>query len=117
LHKAPLRAVHLETATASNGRVDASPRYGLDHPSARMPGEPPVLLAAAPIHAAPVRLPADTASPAHSVADSEPNEVHVHIGRIEITAVHEAAPRRRAQTPPPASPMTLDAYLAKRGRT
>jgi hypothetical protein len=116
-HKSPPGAVNLETATASNRRVDVSPRYGLDHPSAWMRSEPPVLMAAAAIHTAPVRRPADTASPSHPVSDSEPNEVHVHIGRIEITAVHQAAPRRRAQTAPPASPMTLDAYLAKRGRT
>jgi hypothetical protein len=43
----------------------------------------------------------------------ETTEVHVHIGRIEVTAVHEpppakpAASRRRA-------PMSLDEYLAKR---
>jgi hypothetical protein len=116
-HKAPPGAVNPETATASNRRVDVSPRDGLDHPSARMRSEPPALLAAPAIHTAPVGRGADTASPAHPVADSEPNEVHVHIGRIEITAVHEAAPRRHAQVPPATSPMTLGAYLAKRGRT
>jgi hypothetical protein len=116
-HKAPLGAVNLETATASNRRVDVSPRSGPDQTSAWTRSEPPVLLPPAAIHTAPVRRPADTASLAHSVADSEPNEVHVHIGRIEITAVHEAAPRRRVQISPAASPMTLDAYLAKRGRT
>jgi hypothetical protein len=49
------------------------------------------------------------------MASQEPNEVHIHIGRIEVTAVHEAAaPRRRRESAPA---MTLDAYLAKRGRT
>jgi hypothetical protein len=52
----------------------------------------------------------------HAVASREPSEVHIHIGRIEVTAVHEAAPPRRLPAPRP-SPMSLDAYLAKRGRT
>jgi hypothetical protein len=43
----------------------------------------------------------------------ETTEVHVSIGRIEVTAVHEtAAPRRPA--PPRPKVMTLDAYLAGR---
>jgi hypothetical protein len=45
----------------------------------------------------------------------ETTEVHVSIGRIEVTAVHEPAP-----TKPPAprrnAPMSLDDYLAKRHR-
>ncbi|HEU0217513.1 MAG TPA: hypothetical protein VFQ90_12695 [Stellaceae bacterium] len=43
-------------------------------------------------------------------------EVHIHIGRIEVTAVHEAPPPRRRQAPVQA-PMSLDAYLAKRSRS
>jgi hypothetical protein len=51
----------------------------------------------------------------HAAVTEEPNEVYIHIGRIEITAVHEAAaPRRRRESAPA---MTLDAYLAKRGHT
>jgi len=43
----------------------------------------------------------------------ETTEVHVSIGRIEVTAVHEAAPpKRRAQQP--AKTMTLEEYLARR---
>ena len=45
-------------------------------------------------------------------------EVHIHIGRIEVTAVQDpapAAPRRRAPAPPRA-PMSLDSYLAARSR-
>ena len=46
-------------------------------------------------------------------ASDDSTEVHIHIGRIDVTAVHEPPPRRRA---PVAStvPMSLDAYLAKR---
>ena len=42
-------------------------------------------------------------------------EVHIHIGRIDVTAVHEAAPPRRRAVAAPA-PMSLDGYLAQRGR-
>ncbi len=52
------------------------------------------------------RLP-DTRSP-----DSAPNEVHVHIGRIEVTALQDAPaakPRTRGR-----QPMSLDEYLARR---
>ena len=52
----------------------------------------------------------------HAAASGEPSEVHIHIGRIEVTAVHEAAPPRRPAAPRP-PPTSLDAYLAKRGRT
>ena len=42
------------------------------------------------------------------------NEVHVHIGRIEVTAVREPAARR--SKPAPAPLQSLDAYLATRSR-
>jgi hypothetical protein len=61
------------------------------------------------------RQPAMTNSTPHAVASGEPSEVHIHIGRIEVTAVHEVAPQRLRPVPTP-PPMSLDAYLAKRGR-
>jgi hypothetical protein len=58
-----------------------------------------------------------TADSMHGAPNDEPNEVHIHIGRIEVTAVQEnAAPRRRAATPAPAA-MSLQEYFVKRGRT
>ncbi len=45
----------------------------------------------------------------------EITEVHVNIGRIEVTAVHESPPPKR-QAPTPAKPLSLDEYLARRGR-
>ena len=45
----------------------------------------------------------------------ETTEVHVRIGRIEVTAVHEAPPPKR-QARATAKPMTLDEYLARRQR-
>jgi len=50
-----------------------------------------------------------------SAASQEPNEVHVHIGRIEVTATTQAAPsgpKTRESTPP----LSLDDYLARRQR-
>ncbi|TBW39884.1 hypothetical protein E0E54_01590 [Azotobacter chroococcum] len=44
---------------------------------------------------------------------SDSTEVHVTIGRIEITAVHEAPPAKRS-SPTKAKPMSLDEYLARR---
>jgi hypothetical protein len=46
-------------------------------------------------------------------ATDDSTEVHIHIGRIDVTAVHEPPPRRRAPVTGNA-PMSLDAYLAKR---
>lgn len=45
----------------------------------------------------------------------EISEVHVSIGRIEVTAVHESPPPKR-QAPTQAKPLSLDEYLARRGR-
>lgn len=45
----------------------------------------------------------------------EITEVHVSIGRIEVTAVHESLPPKR-QALTPAKPLSLDEYLARRGR-
>jgi hypothetical protein len=52
-----------------------------------------------------------------TAAPGEDNtEVHIHIGRIDVTAVHETpAARRRAPGAP--APMSLDGYLAKQGRS
>ena len=54
------------------------------------------------------------ATPARLADDTA--EVHIHIGRIEVTAVHGAAPpRKRPATAAPAS-TPLDTYLAARQR-
>jgi hypothetical protein len=48
-------------------------------------------------------------------AGGDAAEVHIHIGRIEVTAAQEAAtPRRRPA--PSRAPMSLDAYLDRRRR-
>ena len=59
--------------------------------------------------------PYSMAEPFESRTRNEPEntEVHVHIGRIEVTAVHEAAPER-PKRPPARGPMSLDEYLTRR---
>lgn len=44
---------------------------------------------------------------------SQTDEVHIHIGRIEVTAIQESAPSKRASRKGTA-PLSLDDYLAKR---
>lgn len=62
--------------------------------------------------AAPVSHTAD----ARDRAGDETRDIHVSIGRIEVTAVHEApAPKRRAVRA--SQPMTLEEYLGRRRGT
>jgi hypothetical protein len=83
-------------------------------PPARRPAPPPPLLKPAPFDAArQQRLPPQPAAPRAGTVE-ETTEVHVSIGRIEVTAVHEAAPPRRS-APRATKPMGLDEYLARRG--
>jgi hypothetical protein len=71
--------------------------------------------ALAPIAPSPVRR-GGTPQGSTATAPDDSTEVHIHIGRIDVTAVHEApAPRRR--TPAAPAPMSLDGYLAKQGRS
>lgn len=44
---------------------------------------------------------------------SQDTEVHIHIGRIDVTAVHEK-PQPKARTRERTQPVSLDAYLAAR---
>lgn len=50
-----------------------------------------------------------------AMAGDQPAEVHVHIGRIEVTATQEAPPPKRRAAAAPKF-MTLDEYLARRKR-
>ncbi len=55
-----------------------------------------------------------TAAPSAAKAPpQQADEVHIHIGRIEITAIQESAPSKREARKGPA-PLSLDDYLAKR---
>ena len=65
----------------------------------------PLALFSAPRYSPPSAGPAER--------QREPDEVHVHIGRIEITAVQPPAPAKRASRKGQA-PLSLDDYLARR---
>lgn len=56
----------------------------------------------------------EPAFPSTRAADSEPTEVHVHIGRIEVTAVHEPQPVKRPKTLGAHPSRSLADYLAGR---
>lgn len=61
------------------------------------------------------RAPSQQALAPESCTPEQPTEVHVHIGRIDVTAIQEAPkPRRKSE---PNSAVSLDAYLASRSRT
>jgi hypothetical protein len=89
-------------------QVEATPAAADAMPEALLPSQ---VAAAAPRAAM-------GANPARSApaAATEPTEVHVHIGRIEVIAVQAPAPAKRPARSGQA-PMSLDAYLAKRQRS
>lgn len=79
-----------------------------------VPWDEPVRLVAtdAPADA----MPMPSLRPSASMpAAAEPTEVHVHIGRIEVTAVHEPPEPRRPVTSR-APPVSLQAYLATKAK-
>jgi hypothetical protein len=45
-----------------------------------------------------------------------PADVHIHIGRVELTAVAPAAPAGRGAAATVRKPMSLEEYLRQRGR-
>ena len=74
----------------------------------------------APVVAAPARPDArdpslrDAARADRDTAPREPDVVHVHIGRVEVHAVHAATERARTRTQTGAEvarPLSLDRYL------
>ncbi|HRM47526.1 MAG TPA: hypothetical protein PK518_01050 [Alicycliphilus sp.] len=76
---------------------------------------PPLGKAQPQVAAAPHALRGLAQLSAHAPPRSEPPEVHIHIGRIEVTAAvtpEPQAPRRPARER--AQPLSLDAYLAQR---
>ena len=59
--------------------------------------------------------PAATAWTAARIEATAEPEVHIHISRIDVTAVHEP-PRPKAKPRERVQPVSLDAYLAARSR-
>ena len=109
---APMPAGQSQTGVSQSGPL---PFADGQFASPRLPA--PLLAASRP------PLPAESARPASPPPGSpqtaranpaEPNEVHVHIGRIEVTAVHESQPPKRAAAPPRRQPLSVEDYLAQR---
>ena len=81
----------------------------------------PIITNIAPVVAAPARPDArrdpslrDAARADRDTAPREPDVVHVHIGRVEVRAVHAAPERARTRTQTGAEverPLSLDRYL------
>lgn len=76
------------------------------HPALDLPSKPSVARPTAPRPAS---------NTARHTPEAAPDEIHVHIGRIEVTAVQEA-PKPKARAARGQAPMSLDDYLAKRQR-
>jgi hypothetical protein len=74
----------------------------------------PLLPWAAP-RSAPRPSPVERPRVLDSGGADEGTEIHIHIGRIEVTAVQAPPPPRRKV--PSIPPVSLDEYLAKRSRT
>jgi hypothetical protein len=87
----------------------------------RAPALPPLVQPAtrfvlqSALASAPPAVPARTAGAHRLSAGGDAAEVHVSIGRIELTAVHEAAPPPRRAAPARKS-VPLSEYLAQRQR-
>lgn len=122
---------HAPDASAVAGKGSGIPSLALLHTPARAQSPPPrshhedpaPLLPTRPStagHAAPlaqtVRSPAAFAlRPAPQAGANQETEVHIHIGRIDVTALHEA-PRPKARPRERTQPVSLDAYLAARSK-
>lgn len=119
---------HPATATAppATVRLRAEPhpypaRPGIEHPSPRRPSidpQPPkALLPQAAANAGSDPRGAVTFRPTNrpqATLSEAKAEVHVHIGRIEVTAVHRPAEPPPRNPPSRPQPMSLDEYLARR---
>ena len=82
-------------------------------PPRRLMPAAPVVVEVGPMGTTASGFVAPLASVGHRAGDAA-NEVHVHIGRIEVTAVRE--PPARRPNPEAAPLQSLDAYLATRSR-
>ncbi len=111
-------------ATASPTPQPADPSAPLPTSPTTVPTDlvlPDPLLAPTPHgapHGAPHDEPVTSAEPTGlrlAKTEPEPTEVHVHIGRIEVTAVAETTPAPK-RSRPRREPMSLDEYLAQRQR-
>ena len=104
----PLQPVAQPSVLSANGsEVGAVLERTLDKLVLPLP-----LLPASPPGAAPAPAASASAS-ASALPAREPDEVHIHIGRIEVTAIQESRPASKPSRKG-AAPLSLDDYLARR---
>lgn len=104
----PLQPVAQPSVLSANGsEVGAVLERTLDKLVLPLP-----LLPASPPGAAPAPAASASAS-ASALPAREPDEVHIHIGRIEVTAIQESRPAGKPSRKG-AAPLSLDDYLARR---
>jgi hypothetical protein len=122
---AALAVAHFHTETRNVDRVSARgvPDTATEplRPHARARNEPAPLLPRAAsegdrsgVRGPPISAASQASSPQSSAAD-DTAEVHIYIGRIDVTAVHEA-PQSRRKMAQARAPRSLDDYLSRRSR-
>ncbi|CAN7712138.1 hypothetical protein LJR290_005960 [Variovorax sp. LjRoot290] len=112
----PAAAMPIMASLLTPARPQSTPPPRREEPAPLLPPQPSTAGHAAPL-APTVRGPAEFAlRPAPQAAASQETEVHIHIGRIDVTALHEA-PRPKARPRERTQPVSLDAYLAARSKT
>ncbi|MBT2304796.1 hypothetical protein J7E70_30725 [Variovorax paradoxus] len=112
----PATAMPAMASLHTPARPQSTPPPRREEPAPLLPPQPSTAGHAAPL-AQTVRGPAAFAlRPAPQAAASQETEVHIHIGRIDVTALHEA-PRPKARPRERTQPVSLDAYLAARSKT
>lgn len=131
VHEAPPPPLFATQAQPELARPRISPVAATAHTVAApalAPSQPPrdpAPLLPAHAGAAPSAIPAGPAPSARAAASRagngpptthEDTEVHIHIGRIDISAVHET-PKPKPRTRERAQPVSLHDYLATRTRT
>lgn len=114
--------VHSQTAQAPmaqgvvlrDGPAPLLPANPVRRTGAARPSQGPAPLAGTPPRAPHAFAPLRQSALAQSgPAQSGPAEVHVHIGRVEVMAITQPPPARRAAREA-AQPLSLNAYLARR---
>jgi hypothetical protein len=91
----------------------ANPRTSLDSASPLAPGKT-IPTQPSPTHPPLLRLAPMRPEPSvaqRQTARREPDEIHIHIGRIEVAAI--AAPAPRPTSAPPRKTLSLDEYLRR----
>lgn len=103
---------HTPTTSARRDRAAVTTtamRFEFDPPTPLLPARHPAAATQPP-------GPAPSSPRAARESTERLPDVHVHIGRIEVTAVPEAPPKPRAKPRTGRAPMSLDEYIARRER-